>query len=115
MRVLWIVVYPLVVFAAISLITQASVFFILPLFVYTFPLGILVGLGMPTSLLKSNDPLLGVVFIASIALFFLLYVWFVYMVKRLGSRTLRALSIILVASLILGTRGCVLMISEIRF
>jgi len=102
MRVLWIVVYPLVAFAAISVITQNAVFFMLPLFTLQFPAGILVGMGVSVKTLNSHVPWA----VGFTALFFLFYVWFVFRVERLGSRTLRMFSIMLVVALLLGIKGC---------
>jgi len=112
MRSMWIVIYPLFVFIAISLITQISVFFMLPIFLPVFPIGILVGSGISVDSVENANKLLTIGFIVVV---FILYAWFIIRIKKISGTALRMVSFCLIAVSVLGIKGCVLMINQTHF
>lgn len=112
MRSLWIVIYPLVAFLAIAIISETQPFFILGLVAYLFPAGILVGAGVP---IKGNTQAdwLGVISFSLIYLY--VYLAFIIKIKKLSSTSLRNISLALMVAYVFGIKGCATMVSNFTF
>ena len=109
---MWLVLYPLIAFLAIAIISETQPFFVLGLVAYLFPVGILVGAGV---IIKDNHQAAWWGAISFYLMYLYVYLAFIIKIKKLSSTSLRNISLALIVAYVFGIKGCATMVSNFSF